>query len=148
MYTAAILKPSSVNILLWLMQKTRYEKRGFVPKTPTGDPLPHHMTINLGGLDENLNPKEWMGKNCLLTIDSLHQNEKIGVCAARVIKAECEGKPIKTINDENGSKHITLALKPGIKPVQSNKMFQGQSEETQIYQLEQPFILEAVLQEV
>jgi hypothetical protein len=149
MYTAAVLTGTSRTILQWLLKKTfDYTVLGYLLETPRGDPLPHHMTINLGFLDETLNPKTLLGKTCKLEVDGIYRDDSIGVCAAHVSKATDESSIIiQTLHDCKGKsqKHITLCLKPQVKPVSSNELFQ--SEKVTVYAIE-PFILEGIIQEV
>jgi hypothetical protein len=151
MYTAAVLTPvSRTTLTLILQQSFDYRKQGYETKTPTGGVLPHHMTINMGGFDSALNPKETLGKRCFLEIDSIVRDDVLGVCAARVTKAISSHEDIllHTTNDDKSQKHITLCLKPGVKPVTSNKLFETARETSKTIPLETPFLLEAVLEEV
>ena len=53
MYTAAVLRTTSGHLLRWLTKgTTTLEDDGFVFQTPHGEPLPHHMTVNLGLFDD------------------------------------------------------------------------------------------------
>jgi hypothetical protein len=121
MYTAAVLRPNSVlELLQALRETTDLESRGFVCLTPQGEPLPHHMTINLGTFDDSVNKPELLGKSAILYVDSIWYCDEIGACAAQVCKAYSEGNPVNSINEH---KHITICLKPPAKPVYSNKIF-------------------------
>lgn len=69
----------------------------------------HHMTINLGRLQEK--DKHLLGKECKSTITHLGIDKDIGIMA---LKVETD------IPSKNVNKHITLALKEGVKPFRSN----------------------------
>ena len=149
MYTAAVLTPTSQTTIRWLILNTfKCEKSGYIFKTPVGGTLPHHMTLNMGPLDESLNPKEILGKSCILEINSIYQDDQLGVCAARVTKAQCGDIVLHTVNDGKGHPHVTLCLKPGVKPVTSNKLFTEKLPSTVTHDLGEPFLIEAVIQEV
>lgn len=142
MYTAAVLHPKSVEKLLRIMrEKLDLEKHGFECLTPQGEPLPHHMTINLGPFDTKVNSPEILGRTAILIIDSLWFCKTIGACAARVTKASVNTQQIKSIN---ANKHVTICLKPPAKPFHSNKIFNT----GEIIELEQPIALLANVQEV
>lgn len=146
MYTAAVLTPYSIDLLVCLMRKSLdLEKAGFVLKTPSGERLPHHMTINLGAFDSDLNPLEMLKQPVRLVVDSFWYSEEIGACAARVIEATVNEMPVRTINDETSHKHITVCLRPPAKPLHSNKLFQSN---TEVSKIDGNCLLVATLQEV
>jgi len=123
MYTAAVLRQESTkDLLLAMRSKTNLEEEGFECVTPQGEPLPHHMTINLGKFDSILNDPQILGQPCLQFIDALWFSKEIGACAARVTRAYCDGKEINSINE---NKHVTICLKPPAKPFHSNKIFEN-----------------------
>jgi hypothetical protein len=151
MYTAAVLDSESVDLLTTLMRNTLdLEKLGFELQTPQREPLPHHMTINLGRFDHRLNHPDILDERADIYIDSLWWSEEIGVCAARVTEAlshDSFNQPISTINSKT-SPHITICLKPPAKPVDSNKLFrngQGRPEMKSV-QLDKTYKLNAVVQ--
>ena len=152
MYTAAVINLDDLAPLEKAMRQHIPFEEGYVCQTAQGNPLPHHMTINMGGFDTALNPKDILGQNCRMVIDSLYQDDDLGVAAARVIKAECElnetTEPICTINDGTSEKHITLCLKPGSKPFWSNKLFERRRPTTIVHQLDSPLVIEGVIQGV
>lgn len=82
MYTAAVLTPMSADLLKWIMRATlRLEDEGFVVENSQGEPLPHHMTICMGPLDESgLHGRSILGDEADLTFDSLVYNHALGVC--------------------------------------------------------------------
>lgn len=123
MYTAAVLrKESAEDLLLAMRGKTNLEEEGFECVTPQGEPLPHHMTINLGSFDWTLNDPKILGQSCIIYIDSIWFSKEIGACAARVTRAYCDGKEINSINK---NKHVTICLKPPAKPFHSNQIFEN-----------------------
>ena len=127
MYTAAVLCPNSSALLRWMARAIlRLEEKGYAFKTPHGEPLPHHMTINLGALDETLNPATWMGADVLLSVEELVYEEELGVCAAPVLLAvgnsgRHDGEELRS---KNVHPHITVCLKSGVKPFTSNLMLE------------------------
>ena len=142
MYTAAVLQPESADVLKQAMRDAiDLENRGFECVTPQGEPLPHHMTMNLGPFDSTVNKSELLGKPAILWIDSLWWCETIGACAARVNRAYSEGE---LINSSHDNKHITICLKPPAKAFHSNKIFDG----GKMIILKQPLTLMADIQEV
>lgn len=142
MYTAAVLRPESVEILLeTLREKLDLEEHGFACVTPQGEALPHHMTINLGSFDTTVNKPELLGRSTILFVDSLWFCKTIGACAARVTRAYSDGEEINSINQ---NKHITICLKPPAKAFHSNKIFEA----GECVMLEQQLNLMADIQEV
>jgi hypothetical protein len=147
MYTAAILNPVSAGLLRWIVKAHGLENKGFSFKTPQNTEVPHHMTINLGPIDVNLNDEEILEKPALLHVDQIVWSHEIGACAARVVKAEVEMRKFpaiywETIDTINAHKHITICLKNGVKPFLSNKLFESDSE---IIQLDEVYKLDAVV---
>lgn len=124
MYTAAVLDMNSRLTLRQALSSSRnMEEFGFVFKTSAGESLPHHMTINLGNFNQNLNNPQILGKAALLTVSHFLYNDKI--CCAVVSHAEVDGVSINTINDQTSGKHITMCLVPPTKPMESNALFKG-----------------------
>ena len=133
MYTAVVLDQSAVVALTQKMRETVNLEPKFSLDGPEGYPLPHHMTINLGKLDEKLND-EWIlrADAVELTVDAFLWCEKIGACAARVTEAfafDGAGNPyrITSFNDGKSHKHITTCLMPGVKPFKSNALWDDPS---------------------
>lgn len=132
-YTAAVLSPMSATLLKWTMRAITGElelESRFKFKTPQGESLPHHMTINLGKLDTKLNPEWILGQNVKLFVDQLRWSEGIGACAYRVRDAisVIDDHLITSINDGKSSKHITTCLMPDVKAVRSNDLFGDKAE--------------------
>lgn len=140
MYTAAVLRSEAVEMLLQKMQE-KLSLEEFECMTPQGEPLPHHMTINLGTFDAKINNPEILGHAAVLIIDSLWFCKTIGACAARVIKSYAESEEVNSINV---NKHITICLKPPAKAFHSNKIFEA----GECVMLDDPLILMADIQEV
>jgi hypothetical protein len=118
MYTAVVLFPEEQQKLKQSFQSL-LEGMNFQFQTPNGDGLPHHMTINLGSFNNELNDPAIFHQTAKLTVSGIYFDNQLGVCAARVIKAVVGETEIFTINQQ---KHITMALKPGVKPFISNKI--------------------------
>jgi len=150
MYTAAVLAPMSAQLLKWITKALiRPEKDRFVFQTEQKQPLPHHMTINLGEFDQNLNDPSCLGSRVELRIDCIYINYCIGVCAAKVHLAQLpSGKELKV---ENKVPHVTICLVPGTKPMSSNTMLESLGDpasQTFSYPLDQTYFLDATIQEV
>lgn len=116
LYTAAVLQYDSVARLKELVTSLK-DLNGYAFATGIGDPLPHHMTIQMGGFDRSLNGDTEPGQSCLLVSDAFFMDQR--VCAARVIQATCWGKPLRSTN---AHPHITLCINPPGKPVDSNRI--------------------------
>lgn len=71
----------------------------------------HHMTMNLGKLQEK--DKPLLGKEFKSQVTHLGIDEDIGIMALKIFT---------DIPSKNTHKHITLALKEGAKPFMSNKI--------------------------
>jgi hypothetical protein len=142
MYTAAVLTEDSVKTLEDEAKQV-FDLTGFEFSTPAGSKLPHHMTINLGQFDENLNNPDILGKNCILSIQELLICDKIGVCAAKVLTAKFGTIDICSTNIH---KHITICLKPPNKPVRSNELFT--TEGVRKVELDHLIHLNAIIEEV
>lgn len=148
MYTAAVLKPTSVELLKWIaIAKLSPQNNDYKFETKSGDYLPHHMTINLGALNKELNPEDILGKEIEISFREILINNHLGVCAAEVLQAKTKESQI--IKSTNKYPHITICLKPNVKPVTSNLLFEGHSEaETIRVKLDKIYTLEAIVQEV
>ncbi len=143
MFTAAVLRPTSAALLKWIMRATlNLETQGFCLKTQAGEPLPHHMTINMGSLDESLNPSTLLGKDVFLHIDGLVYDTELGVCAAPVFYAWWGMD--RHIQTSNIYPHITVCVKPPSKPVLSNELLKKGGK---VHVLDDVYKLEAVVQE-
>jgi hypothetical protein len=142
MYTAAVLNPKSAEVLKKTMRdKLGLEGCGFECQTPQGEPLPHHMTINMGPLDTSINDPRILDKPAILCVDSIWYCKTIGACAAKILFCELENN---TINSTNSIKHITICLKPPAKAFHSNKIFT----DGEYIKLDEPLILEAHVREI
>jgi hypothetical protein len=143
MYTAAVLLPDSAQKLKnFVESQNKMELLGFEYKTPSGQSLPHHMTINLELFDPDLNPPELLGQEAELHVDTIWMSEEIGVCAAEVSIAKSGTTEVRSSNKR---KHITICLKPPAKPFHSNKMLEGDKKGLILIE---PLVLKAIIQEV
>ena len=62
MYTAAVLtEESATQLKQAVLDRISQSLEGFEFQTLAGVPLPHHMTINLGSFDEELNDPSILG---------------------------------------------------------------------------------------
>lgn len=123
MYTAVVLSENSCEHLTSLVNHhIDVQGIGFLFQTESGMKLPHHMTLNMGDFDSELNDPEYLKQVIAMNVYSLAYDECLGVCAASVVQAFTiqSGHIIKS---KNPHKHITCCLKPGIKPVVSNDLF-------------------------
>lgn len=157
-YTAAVLRPTSALLLKWIARAVlKLEPDGFLFETPQGEPLPHHMTLNLGAFDDKVNPPFLLGKRVLLSIRELHYNHTLGVCAAPVVDAVTEdsfGDDFKwgampvAVASKNKCPHITVCLKPHSAAKFSNKLLEEPGPHNICVALDQTYTLEAVIEEV
>jgi hypothetical protein len=154
MYTCIKLSPISGALLKWIVRGTlRLEDAGFVFVTDNGDPLPHHMTINLGGFDKTLNDELVLGRIARLTVREIVADMELGVCAATVIQPEAliptdmSHRPLP-ITSKNKVPHITLCLKPGSKPKWSNDLLEKPSPHIIRLTLDEPYVLGGTVEEV
>jgi hypothetical protein len=135
MYTAAVLAEQSQQQLLQAFEELLVagghdlKASGYKFATAAGERLPHHMTMNMGALNTNLNPAECLGYRGILSVDSFFIDHELNVCAAKVIRAvtehtpiRTEPLPIKTVNDVGSHKHITMCIRSPGKPFHSNKI--------------------------
>lgn len=122
MYTAAVLTDHSRSVLLARFAEVYpAEARGFQFSTVAGEPLPHHLTINMGGIDLDLNPKLTAGLKVLIPIYGFCIDEELNVCAARCdLPFNPEGDRFFSINAQP---HVTMCIRlPKGKPFLSNKL--------------------------
>lgn len=131
MYTAAVLEDGQRHLLQIALTEVapEIEDKGYLFETSKGDPIPHHMTINMGDFDQGLNCISMLGMPVEITIDGFWYDHALGVAAARVTDTLCTivgddwqddyHERIKTINEQP---HITMCLKTGVKPFLSNKL--------------------------
>ncbi len=150
MYTAVVLDQSAVAALTQKLRETVNLEPEFSLDGPEGYPLPHHMTLNLGKLDTKLNAEWMLNAECELIVDAFLWCDKIGACAARVVKAlvfDDSGNPgeLASFNDGKSHKHITTCLKPGVKPFKSNALWDDPSK-VNIFTFD-PITLEGVVKE-
>lgn len=150
MYTAAVLDGFSQRFLEEVLgEHCNFREKGYVFKTNVGVDLPHHMTINLGSFDSDLNPRQFLNASAILRVERFLYDDDI--CAAEVATAVAidfrdgevrEVCDIYTINDERSRPHITMCLRPPARPVQSNHLF-AQDSTPVIIELEEPIVLVA-----
>lgn len=150
MFTAAILDPLGAGLLRWIAKAEELEGWGFLFKTPLNDEIPHHMTINLGAIDVDLNKEGILEQRARLHVDKVYVGLELGVCAARVIKAEVEMKEFPAVywqklHSINEHPHITICLKAGVSPVTSNKLFDQGRSNLDIIDLDEVYVLPAVV---
>lgn len=120
MYTAAILDHRSVDSLRNQAEQLLGDLSAFRFSTSQGHRLPHHMTVNLGSLDESLNPRSMLGRPVILKVNKLARNDSTGVCAACVETSLCESSLLRSANAQP---HITICIMPWAKPKDSNAIF-------------------------
>lgn len=151
MFTAAVLDPLGAGLLRWIAKAENLEGWSFRFKTPQNDEIPHHMTINLGAIDVDLNDEAILEQPARLFVDQIRISVELGVCAARVIKAEVEMKEFPVIywqklNSINEHPHITICLKEGVKPFISNKLFETREDfDLEVIDLDEVYVLPAVV---
>lgn len=133
MYTCVVLSEMSADLLKWIVRAvTDLEEAGFRFHTDQDKPLPHHMTINLGGFNEKLNHPAMLQDfaKAEIYVSEIVYDHDLGVCAAPVVRATCrvvygEEGGWEEIKTTNAVPHVTLCIKAGCKPVYSNKMLES-----------------------
>lgn len=153
MYTAAVLTPNSSGLLRWAAKAVGLEEKGFGFSQGLEDKIhyPHHMTINLGGIDEELNARETLDQPARLYVKKFGWCDRLGVCAALVFEAEVEmqewpAKYWETLYSFNVHPHITMCTRPHVPPKLSNDMLA--SDNINWVDLDQTYMLDAVVKEV
>jgi len=147
MYTAAVLNNISSQLLRWIMRGTvNLESQGY----NFGNNLPHHMTINMGKLDVSLNSKSILSCPALMKVSELRFDHDLGICAAPVDEAIAlrmdDSDPIVQIQTINEQPHITICLKPGVRPVTSNELLAISNAE--VVKLDEVYELSGTIQEI
>lgn len=146
MYCAAVLTEEAQNQLREA-ERTQIglESLGFIYQIAY--PLPHHMTINLGEFDSNLNSLEILDQCAELRINQLVINHTFGICAAPVISAQAKvsGQKWIDIHSMNDHPHITCCLKPGVKPMVSNQLLETKHGDTEFWSIPE-MVLDAKVQ--
>ncbi len=124
MYTAVVIDEEGCKVLTDLVVQTQAPfERGFRFTTDRGDPLPHHFTLNMGALNRDLNHEAVLNSPAEFRIDAICICETLGVCAGRVVRAVA--RPDEREFDRksaNDHPHVTLCMKPGSRPVYSNRL--------------------------
>ena len=115
MFTAIVLNQKCRDVLLKAFHSRHHVPSGWVTKA-------HHVTVNMGPWDEELNPKELMGGRVSFSVETLMYAKEHGVIAYKL-----RGKPINydkniRINIKNKHPHITMFHLPDVKPVKSNHL--------------------------
>lgn len=124
MYTAVVLDEESRRNLTDLVSRTQApSERGFKFQTDRGDPLPHHFTLNMGYLDREINDVAVLDSPAEFVIDALCICEELGACAGRVVRAVARPDEREfDLRSTNAHPHVTMCLKPGSRPVNSNRL--------------------------
>jgi len=149
MYTAIVLDKQSCQLLTWATKALVPNWTNFKFETQHQDPLPHHMTINLGEIDESLNPRTILCQPAEILGKSLYVGTDVLVF--RVSKPRWyDGlvwHKLKTMNDKGSAPHITCALTAGNKPMISNFLFNGTQEPLEKIRLEDPLFLSGIIRQ-
>lgn len=127
MYTAIVLSEESrLDLLKVFEAEIQALGKDFQLQTTNGDPLIHHVTLNMGGLDVVMNDKSLLGKEITMEVVSFASDYRV---AAFGIKIDASGyggskfgKP--SVYSTNQIPHITIAINPkeGGKPFHSNDL--------------------------
>lgn len=150
--TAAVLTPISTQLLHWITRGTFNRDHDFVFKTR---PLPHHMTICLGRIeDSSLHDRSILGCEALLKIDTLIHNRDLEVCATPVYDSTAmwttgNGKYENILlKSANTVPHITVCIRPGFKPFFSIQMLEKLNSNNVVLHLDQSYTLQATITEI
>lgn len=114
-YTAIVLDPESRTKVMQAFESLNVNFKDYVFHTKSGSPLSHHMTINMGQPDLDLNPSLEIGDEVEMLIDGICYCKHLGVAACRVVES---GRIVSA----NEQAHITVAIQSHGKPVNSNKL--------------------------
>jgi hypothetical protein len=128
MYTAIVLENISADLLRWIVRGTlKLEENGWKFETAQGNPLPHHMTLNMGDFNSGINHVGMLNCAAEMWFEELVFDTDLGVCAVPIpLALMIEGPQLaETVKSSNEFPHITICIKPGSKPVQSNKMLEN-----------------------
>jgi hypothetical protein len=149
-YVAAVLTELSSELLKHIVKnKTNLEENGFKFVTDHGVELPHHMTINMGNLDLNLNSESIIQTDCELRFNCLFFNYELGVCAIPVTSAKAKilgpnSESWVSIKTCNKQAHVTCCLKPSSAAKWSNDLFENTSSE--VIELNADLLLQAKIE--
>jgi len=125
MYTAVVLNQESRRDLLDVFTDEIRALNGFQLQTAQGDPLIHHVTVNMGDFDSELNDKSLLGQEIVMNVISFAKDYRVAAFGVEFLRKNGKsvfGIPgVVTINE---MPHITAAinLKEGGKPFYSNKL--------------------------
>lgn len=126
MYTAVVLNEKSVaDILENFCDEMRSVGGGFQMQNAKGDPLLHHVTVNMGELDKELNTTDLLDKEITMNIVSFAKDLRVaafGVEYKVVNGLSVFGDP--EVKTKNAIPHITacINLQNGGKPFDSNDL--------------------------
>lgn len=123
MYTAVVLDFESRTALLKEFEKFQLEQSGFQTKNAQGHPLTHHVTLNMGKIDEKLNSKDLIGETVEFKVVSFGCNNQV---AAFAVEHQHGKFGFPSVQTSNKSPHITAAINiaNGGKPFKSNELFE------------------------
>lgn len=122
MYTAIVLNENSrSNLIAKFGDLITNLGNGFQTITAQGEPLIHHVTLNMGDFDDNLNISSLLNTEIKFIIDSFAYNDKVAAFGVKSIGSTFGNPPVKTIN---AKPHVTAAINPtnGGKPFLSNQL--------------------------
>lgn len=124
MYTAVVLNETSRKRLLDEMPAEILSLQGFQMVTEAGEPLVHHVTVNLGDFDYDLNPLDLLGQSIDFVVDSFAFDNKVAAFGVRCSESDSSvfGEP--SVRSMNLKPHITIAVNVENKgkPFLSNKL--------------------------
>jgi len=129
MYTAIVLDESCRDVMLKSFHDKHHVPSGWVTKA-------HHVTVNMGPWDEELNPKELMGKSVCFCTDKLilatAPDDGIIAYTFKGLPSFVNYEGDKTINSgepcpiniKNKHPHLTMFHAPDVRPVKSNHLLE------------------------
>lgn len=127
MYTAIVLSEESRLDLLKVFE-TEIQALGkdFQLHTAKNDPLIHHVTLNMGGLDVVMNEKSLLGKEITMEVVSFASDYRVAAFGVKADTIEASGSKFgkPSVYSTNNIPHITIAINPkeGGKPFHSNEL--------------------------
>ena len=73
--------------------------------------IAHHMTINLGKMEEGPEDPKHLGNRVLLSVQSIGQNDRVLAVGVK-----------SAVDSDNEHPHVTIAVAPGASPKESNDL--------------------------
>lgn len=123
-YTAVVLNSKSIkDILENFYVEIQSVGLGFQMQNSKGDPLLHHVTVNMGSFDKKLNNFELFNKEITMNIVTFAKDSKVaafGIEFKEIDGFSVFGNP--SVKTKNKIPHITACISKTGKPFDSNNL--------------------------